>query len=115
MTGLGIGLIAWSLLVSGCGSSDRDTSCDAIERKPTPVSGPNMSELEATKEAITDFAVGNPVWQINMVDADETTGTVVVGTSLRDTELCGLLHKTFGRFVQVIHMPPGLTGVAVVR
>jgi hypothetical protein len=77
---------------------------------PVPVSAANMAKLEATKEAITDFAIANHDWQINMVDADETIGVVVVGSSLRAQELCTVVHATFGPMVQVVHSQPGSTG-----
>jgi hypothetical protein len=106
-----VGLLSSSLSVSGCGTFGLDVACAATERMPTPVSAANMTQLEATKEAITDFAIGNPAWKINMVDADETTGTVAVGTSQRTQELCALLHAKFGAFVEVIDAGPAHAGM----
>ncbi len=100
--------LGWSLAVVGCGASG--PWCLASDRMPLPVSAANMATLEATKEAITDFAIANHQWQITMVDADETIGVVVVGSSLRTPELCTVLHATFGPMLQVVDSQSGRAG-----
>jgi hypothetical protein len=100
---LAVACLALSLGVAGCGALDLGPWCAATDRMPVPVSAANMAKLEATKEAITDFAIANHEWQINMVDADETTGVVVVESSVRAPELCTVLHETFGGAVQVVY------------
>ncbi|NJD27299.1 MAG: hypothetical protein FIA92_03260 [Chloroflexi bacterium] len=94
--------------VAACSTSALDAACAAGTHLPTPVSDSDMSRLERIKEAISNAEMTDRAFEINMVDADETTGTVVVGVSRRTLELCTLIHARYGPIVQIIEHGPGV-------
>jgi hypothetical protein len=89
-------LLALAIGLPGCSLDDLERTCAARQHFPTPVSPANQQQLEQIKDAVTDAAIQDPTMKINLVDGDETTGTVVVGTSVRTVALCDHLHQQFG-------------------
>jgi len=107
--GLHYGLVLIAIaFVAGCASPDLDAACAAGTHLATPVSDAGMAVLERMKEAIGNAEMVTREFEINMVDADESTGTVVVGVSRRTAELCTTLHSRYGPLVGIIERPPGV-------
>ncbi len=103
--------VTLALLLNGCTSASespsggRPANCDSSEQLPTPVPGALMPAFEAIKDAIAaDMMTGDP--GINSVDADETRGTVVVGTTHPSAELCDFLHARYGPLIEVVYSEP---------
>jgi len=95
-------LLVLGVLMTGCGRPEAPIECAALARLPAPVSGPELDRLQAVADAVA-VDPNFRDWAINFVDADESRGTVVVGTLRPTRETCEALRRRYGPRVEVIY------------
>lgn len=99
--------VVLALTLVGCGPTVIPVACGPQARMPVPVSRGDMARLQGIADMITAEAIGGESTpDITLVDADETTGTVVVGSSHPTLQLCDTLHTRYGPLVEVIYQEP---------
>lgn len=72
----------------------------------TPVAQLDLDQLQALADEITAREMGKPPWDVMLVDADETRGTVVVGVESPTADICLGLHARYGPLIEIIQAGP---------
>ena len=100
---LGLTMVV-TLFAGGCAPSV-PLACGPLARMPTPVAGDELVRLQEIADSVA-AELGVRKWEINLLDADETRGTVVVGSTKPSVELCDTLHERYGPLIEVIYQEP---------
>jgi hypothetical protein len=92
-----------------CGQPAVPAACASLERLPTPVRGDELAGLQAIMDlALEEIADEQwSAWHVNTIDADESRGTVVFGSSEPSEEMCDTLRARYGPLVEGVYSSPG--------
>jgi hypothetical protein len=99
-------VVAIALALTACGPPSVPAACAPVQRLPTPVRSDDLAQLERLMES-AKVELHVEEWQLTMLDADETRGTLVFGSERPTEEMCETLRARYGPLVEVIYYRGG--------